>query len=445
MASVRTPAGPKRDYRGTLELDWAPPRSPWDLDPELRARGEELAARRAADRRRARLRRWIALVILALLAIEAALTIAWREPFSGVAVALFAGAPDGDGAGSRPAPTGTHLPELGPGQRSPADVYAATTSGRISPAAARFPERVYVPNNDSNSVTVINPKTFETIRTFGVGALPQHITPSWNLRWLYAGNNDGNSLTVIDPKTARPRRTIPVTDPYNLYFTPDGKLAIVVAERESRLDLRDPKTWKLISSIPIPFSGVDHLDFSARGDYLLASAEFSGHVVRVDLRKRKVTGDAEVGGQPVDVKLAPDGRRFYVANQSRNGVSVTDPRSMREVDFIPTGAGAHGLYVSRDTRFLYVANRLAGTISVIRFHDDHVVATWGVGGSPDMLQLSPDGRQLWASNRYDGTISVIDTRTGKVTHTIPVGSEPHGLAYFPAPGRYSVGHNGVYR
>jgi YVTN family beta-propeller protein len=445
MAPVKTPARPTPDYRKALEPDGAPLRSPWDLDPESEARRQELAARRAAARRRARFGRWTALAILALLVTDAALTVAWREPLSGVAVALFAGAPDRHSGGSRPAPAGMYLPDTKPGRGTQADVYSATTSGRISPAAARFPERVYVPNNDSNSVTVINPKTFETIRTFGVGALPQHVTPSWDLRRLYAGNNEGNSLTVIDPKTARPRRTIPVADPYNLYFTPDGKLAIVVAERESRLDLRDPKTWKLIRSIPIPFSGVDHLDFSARGDYLLASAEFSGHVIRVDLRKQKLTGDAAVGGQPVDVKLAPNGRRFYVANQSRNGVSVIAPRSMQEVDFIPTGAGAHGLYVSRDARFLYVANRLAGTISVIRFHDDHVVATWNVGGSPDMLQLSPDGRQLWASNRYDDTISVIDTRTGGVTHTIPVGSEPHGLAYFPAPGRYSIGHNGVYR
>jgi YVTN family beta-propeller protein len=101
--------------------------------------------------------------------------------------------------------------------------------------------------------------------------------------------------------------------------------------------------------------------------------------------------------------------------------------------------------VSRDATELYVSNRLGGTISVIDFATNHVVATWQVGGSPDMLQVSSDGRFLWASNRYDASLSVISTRTGRVLHTIAVGSEPHGITLFPQPGRFSLGHNGVYR
>jgi YVTN family beta-propeller protein len=101
--------------------------------------------------------------------------------------------------------------------------------------------------------------------------------------------------------------------------------------------------------------------------------------------------------------------------------------------------------VSRDTTELYVSNRLAGTISVIDFATLRVIHTWHVGGSPDMLQVSADGRQLWVSNRYDATVSVVSTSTGKVLHTIAVGANPHGLTLFPQPGRYSIGHNGVYR
>jgi YVTN family beta-propeller protein len=108
--------------------------------------------------------------------------------------------------------------------------------------AARFAlPRVYVPNSDSNTVDVIDPKTFRVIGHFAVGALPQHVTPSWNLRTLYVDNDRGNSLTPIDPRTGRPTgRTLAVPDPYNLYFTPDGRSAIVVAERLQRLDFRNP-------------------------------------------------------------------------------------------------------------------------------------------------------------------------------------------------------------
>lgn len=326
------------------------------------------------------------------------------------------------------------------------DMYAATGSGRFSRAVAGDPERVYVPNSESNSVDVIDPATFRIVAHFPVGSYPQHITPSWNLRWLYVDNTAGDYLTVVDPRTGRPSgRTIPVTDPYNLYFTPDGSKAIVVAESYQRLDFRDPHTWRLVKSVPIPAAGPDHLDFSADGRSLLVSTEFSGHVFRVSTVTLRVTGRVSVGGLPVDVRLSPDGSRYYVANQGIGGVSVIDAARMRRVAFIRTGAGAHGFAVSRDARSLYVSNRLAGTISVISFASRRVVATWRVGGSPDMMQVSPDGRQLWVTNRFDATVSVIDTLTGKVLHVIRVGSSPHGLAFFPQPGRYSLGHNGVYR
>jgi YVTN family beta-propeller protein len=324
------------------------------------------------------------------------------------------------------------------------NVYAATMSGELSAAVADVPERVYVPNNTDGDVVVIDPTTYEIIGRFETGVVPQHVTPSWDMKSLYAGNIVSDTLTEIDPQTGEPSRTIPVTDPYNLYFTPDGRRAIVVAERYQRLDFRDPESWKLIKSVKA-CPGVDHLDFSADGSYLIASCEFSGMIMRVNVQEMKLTGLLATGGQPIDVRVSPDGRRFFVANQSRNGVSVIDPASLQERDFIPTGAGAHGLQISRDTRSLYVSNRLDGSISVIDLKRLRVRDTWRVGGSPDMLQLSPNGEELWVSNRFHRTISIIDTDGGELIKQVTVGTQPHGLAYFPAPGNHSIGHNGVYR
>ncbi len=332
------------------------------------------------------------------------------------------------------------------GSPAPArNVYAAVTERHLAPKVASLTPLVYVPNNGSNTVTVIDPATYRIVRTFAVGMGPQHVSPSWDMRHLYVGNTYSNTLTQVDPRTGRPTRTISVPDPYNLYFTPDGSLAIDVAERLRMLIFFDPNTWARVGAVPIPWAGADHLDFSADGRYLLISTEYSGRIVKVSVPRMKVVGTTLVGGLPVDVKLAPDGSAFFVANQGRAGVSVIDPRSMRETSFIPTGAGAHGFCVSRDTTDLYVSNRLAGTISVIDFAARRVVHTWNVGGSPDMLQVTADGKQLWVSNRYDATVSVISTSTGRVLHTIPVGTNPHGLTLFPQPGRYSIGHNGVYR
>jgi YVTN family beta-propeller protein len=325
------------------------------------------------------------------------------------------------------------------------DVYANITTSTLSPAVRGIRPLVYVPNNDSNTVDVIDPKTYKVIRQFGVGSGPQHITPSWDLRNLYVGNTYSNTITVIKPRTGKPTRTIPVFDTYNLYFTPDGKKAIDVAERMNTLFIYNPQTWKVMGKLTIPWAGADHLDFSADGRYLLITTEFAGRLVKVDLRRMKITGSLELGGSPVDVKVSPDGSVFFVANQVRNGVSVVDPVRMKEIAFIHTGKGAHGFCVSRSGKDLYVSNRLAGSISILSFGTRKVVRTWQVGGSPDMMQVTPDGKQLWVSNRYNGTVSVIDTRSGKVLHIIQVGSSPHGLTYFPQPGRYSIGHNGVYR
>jgi YVTN family beta-propeller protein len=305
--------------------------------------------------------------------------------------------------------------------------------------------RVYVPNNRSNTVDVIDPTTYRVIRTLRVGVAPQHVTPSWNLRRLYVGNTYSNTLTAIDPRTGRITRTVSMPDPYNLYFTPDGSLAVDVAERLGTLFFYDARTWRQRGSVAVPWAGADHLDFSRSGRYLLVSTEYAGEVVKVDVTRRRIIGSVAVGGSPVDIKVSPDGSVFYVANQVRGGVSIIDPRRMREIGFISTGAGAHGFCVSRDESELYVTNRLAGTISVIRFATNRVAETWNVGGSPDMLQVSADGRLLWASNRYDASVSVISTNTGRVLHTIGVGADPHGLTLFPQPGRFSIGHNGVYR
>jgi len=340
-------------------------------------------------------------------------------------------------------PPASPIPQ--PSPSGPLNLYAADAPGNFSPAVAGVPERVYVPNTLDGTVDVIDPTTYKVIDRIQVGGKPHHITPSWDLRHLYVDNPDADKLNVLDPRTARLGGIIKVASPYNLYFTPDGQKAIVVAEYDRLIEFRNPQTWRLLKRVSIPWPGVDHMDFSADGSYFLVSCEYSGVVVKVNVKRMAVVRTIQVGGRPIDVKISPDGKVFYVANQGLSGVSVIDPVRMRQIAFIRTGRGAHGFAVSRDTRSLYVANRLSGSISVISFRNRRVVNTWLVGGSPDMLQVSPDGKELWTSNRFGDTVSVFSTSTGRVIHTITVGRGPHGLSYFPQPGRFSLGHNGVYR
>ena len=328
------------------------------------------------------------------------------------------------------------------------NVYANTLSGTVPCPLCDLPPRVYVPNSMAGTVDVIDPLTYTVIDHFRVGAIPHHIAPAWDMSALYVDNEGSSSLTVLDIHTGKPTGQVNIPFPYNLYFTPDGSKAVDVVERLQRIEFRDWRHgWGLMKSVAIPWPGADHLDFSADGSYLMISTEYSGVVAKVDTINMQLAGWVWVGGLPIDVKLSPDGQYFYVTNQGLMGVSVIDPVAMKVVKFIPTGRGAHGLQVSRDSNSLYVSNRLEGSVSVIDFATQSVIAKWHIpgGGSPDMLQLNPEGTQLWASGRYNATVYVFDTTSGDVIARIPVGAEDHGLTYFPNVGRYSIGHNGVYR
>ncbi len=367
-----------------------------------------------------------------------------------------------------------------------ANIYADIGPSHLSPAVKDHLDRVYVPNLRSNDVYVIDPAKMQVVDRFKVGVGPQHIVPSWDLQTLWVTNNaertHAGSLTPIDPHTGKPGKAVVVDDPYNMYFTPDGKSAIVVAEARRRLDFRDPHTMALQYSIDTPHcGGINHADFSMDGSYVLFTCEFEGGLVKIDLPNRKVLGylklkmpstryregalptDAGASeictatkGMPQDIRSSPDGKRFYVADMDADGIHVVDGAAFKQIGFIRTGIGTHGLYPSRDGKSLYVAFRGThkihgkphgpGGVTVIDFATEKVTAQWPVpgGGSPDMGNVSVNGKALWLSGRFDDVVYRFDTTSGAVAQ-IKVGQEPHGLTVWPQPGRYSLGHTGNLR
>ncbi len=401
----------------------------------------------------------------------------WRvpvQPLNRARRRVFMGAGFGIGlvlavsawAGAATAQQGTRTIDTVPGMPpvvDPDNLYSETQTDKLSPAVAGALPRVYVPNRRSNDVYVIDPATFKVVDRFRVGVNPQHVVPSWDLRTLWVTNNaegrtDG-SLTPIDPTAGKPGKAIPVDDPYNMYFTPDGRSAIVVAEALKRLDFRDPQTMALQSLLSVPgCAGINHADFSIDGRFMIFTCEYQGSLAKIDLAERKVLGYLRLskGGMPQDIRISPDGKTFFVADMKAGGVFLIDGERFIEVGFIQTGVGTHGLYPSRDATKLYVANRGSshvhgpphgkGSVSVIDFATRKIVVTWPIpgGGSPDMGNVSVDGKVLWLSGRFDDVVYAIDTTTGQV-RTIPVGKEPHGLTVWPQPGRYSLGHTGNLR
>ena len=396
--------------------------------------------------------RWLRLLIAAV-AVPAVVA-ACSSTGTPVARTSAPAAPAGGGA---PAPSPAQQRAVGlagmPPVLNSTDVYAADRPGGLSPIAREARPLVYVPHTKSNDVWVIDQKTYKVVaRVPNAGTEVQHVVPSYDLRTLYATGDQSNTLLSFDPRTGRPGRRISVTDPYNLYFTPDGRHAIVVAEARKRLDFYDPHTWRLQHSLAVPdCAGVDHMDFTADGRQLLASCEFAARMIVVDVAREAVLRTIPLtrvaGGMPQDVKLSPDGRVFYVADMMANGLYEIDGAARRVIGFLPTGKGVHGLYIDRFSRRMFASNRGEGSVSVIDLARRRVAATWRIpgGGSPDMGGVSAGGTVLWLSGRYDGVVYALGTSDGHLLAKIPVGSGPHGLCVWPQPGRYSLGHTGILR
>ena len=362
-----------------------------------------------------------------------------------------------------------------PGSSAAAAPYAHTGANDLTGPALTARHLVYVPSQLADTVQVIDPATYTVVSRFRVGRSPEHVVPSHDLSTLWVNSDAGDSMTPIDPATGQPKTAVAVTDPYNLYFTPDGRYALVMAERLQAIVVRDATTMALVRTLPLPCRGINHADFSADLTTLVASCEFSGQLIVVDADATHLVKVVDLNGiatpgatspamahqmggprmnlaagasaMPQDVRLSPDGRWFLAADMLRNGVWVIDAHTLEYSRFVPTGTGAHGIYPSRDATAMYVSNRDAGTVSVLDAHTLDQTALWTVpgGGSPDMGGVTVDGTELWLSGRYNSVVYVFDTRTGQVTHRIPVDAGPHGLLVWPQPGRISLGHTGNMR
>ena len=135
-------------------------------------------------------------------------------------------------------------------------VYSATTSGEIDPSLTGIPERVYVPNETSGDVTVIDPATFAVVGHFATGAYPEHVTPDWDLSRLIVSNMNGGTLSIVDHRTAQEVDKVSLSIfPYAVYFTVDGEKAMVVTDyispslvKDNGITFYDRKTWELPSA-----------------------------------------------------------------------------------------------------------------------------------------------------------------------------------------------------
>jgi len=221
---------------------------------------------------------------------------------------------------------------------------------------------------------------------------------------VYVADEEGNTVSVVDTTSFKKVASVPVgRGPHNVQVSPDGKLVWVTNNGAA------------------PAEEPVHPGM-ATGEH--AAMVRVGEVWAIDAATDTVVAKVPVGMHPAHVVLTPDGRFAYVTNGGENTVSVVDTAAQRVVATIAVGAYPHGVRISPDGRQAYVANLKGGTVSVIDTETRKEVAQIAAGKGPAQVGFTPDGRLAFVSLSEENSVAVIDPAARKVVRKLPVGTVP---------------------
>jgi YVTN family beta-propeller protein len=299
----------------------------------------------------------------------------------------------------------------------------------LTPARAAAPQGLaIVMNSAAASFSVIDVASRQVIRTTPVLREPHHWALLPDRSALLIGDTSGNTLFFVDPVTGEVKRRAPISDPYQLWFSPDGQYLVVAALGVNHVDVYDGATLAHAHRFRLP-TMPSHLSYAPDGGMVYVSLQASNELVAIDLRTMSVVWKSAIGKTPAGV-FWHDGR-VLVGVMGGDHVAVADPKDGRVIRRVRTGRGAHNLFYAPDGRTIFVTNRVEGTISVLDAGSLNVLRSYAVPNGPDCIAFAPDGT-FWVSMRWGGHVAVVDPASG--THeTIAVGRSPHGVFLTASP------------
>jgi YVTN family beta-propeller protein len=297
-------------------------------------------------------------------------------------------------------------------------ILAATTSA--TPALAAH--LAFVINSNDASISVIDVDTRTEVKTIPLLREPHHMALTPDHRSLLVGDTAGNAIFFFDPRTGDLQKQMTVSDPYQLVFSPDGRYLTVAGLARAQIDIYDAATMQLLHRVPAP-KMPSHINYSPDSARVFVSLQGTDSLVAIATATGKTLWTSKVGKTPAGV-LWHNGK-LLVGIMGEAHVAVVDPDDGHVERTVPTGRGAHVLFVSHDAKTIYVTNRVDATISVLDPTSLNVVRTLKVAGGPDDLDFAPDGK-IWATLRFRQEVAVIDPLTG-AEQTIRVSRSPHGI------------------
>jgi len=327
----------------------------------------------------------------------------------------------------------------------------------IEPAASSSPRPsargplVYVSNEDSNDISIIDSATDRVTGTIFVGKRPRGIRLAPDGRTLFValsgsprdppGARDGgrppadlaaDGVALVDVASEKLVRTIASgRDPECFDFTPDGKFLYVSNEEAAQASVVELATGSIVKTIALD-EEPEGVTMKPGGDVVYVTSEAANKVFAIDTKNNGIAATIETGPRPRAVVFTPDGSRGFITEEQGSSLTVVDAKKHRVLSHIKLEGTAHkpmGAVSSADGKTIYVTTGRGGSVLYIDVANhrvaktiDHVgVRPWGIG-------VSPDGRKLYTANGPSNDVSVIDVASGEVKKRIGVGSLPWGIA-----------------
>ena len=292
----------------------------------------------------------------------------------------------------------------------------------LMPFCVRAADLALVLNSADASLSVVDMTRQTELRRIPVLREPHHLMLSPDAQSLLVADSAGNEVLFLNPRDFALQRRVPVADPYQIGFSPDGKFFVVNGLARAQVDIYDAATMKLVKRFPLA-SMPSHMAFAPDGSVVYVSLQGTDKLAAIDLHKLAVLWVAPVGHAPAGVLWLHG--QVLVANMGEDDVSVVDPVDGRTLRRVRTGRCAHQLFLSPDGRTLYVNDRVDGTtvaLDPVTLSEQRV---YKIPGGPDCIEFAPDGK-LWITQRWLKRVAVLDPRTGAF-HSIDVGRSPHGI------------------
>jgi YVTN family beta-propeller protein len=315
------------------------------------------------------------------------------------------------------------------------------------------PHRLYVTNEFSGDVSIIDGATLQVVATVPVGKRPRGIQASPDGKTLFValtgrppapagkedsdlpGDKTADGIGVLDVATQKLQRVIRgVSDPEQLSVSPDGRLLYVASEDSGHAVVLDVASGRTVASIEVGGDpeGVGITSKGGRRAYI--TSEDDNEVSVIDGAGTHVIKNVKVGKRPRSIIFSPDESLAYVPGEGDGTITIFDTKSYAVIDTIHLESDQlrpMDTSMSADGNWLYVTTGRGKTLVAIDTKSHKPMRTVTVGDRPWGLAFSPGGKRLYTANGPSDDVSVVDVASFKVVGTVKVGKRPWGVAVIP--------------